>query len=152
MSSGGQNGGGPRRPAAAFPGLDATIRNPLASAGGQFNKQPSIDFSVEEEEGDGEANVVVASRGKSPPTRLQSTNGDDYYGGGGVGGQLPEYTDDLYDIQPDKVKKKKKTLIQKNSLMLVLFSPLSSLIFCCTSFFLFKSLFSLCFDLPNQHS
>jgi hypothetical protein len=133
VSSGGQNGGGSRRPAAAFPGLDATIRNPLASAGGQFNKQPSIDFSVEEEGGVGEANVVVASRGKSPPTRLQSSGGDDYYGGGGVGGQLPEYTDDLYDMQPDKVKKM-KTLTEKNSLMFVLFSLLSSLILCCTSF------------------
>ena len=72
--------------AAAFPGLEATIRHQSPQL-----KQPSIDFS--DDNGGSDGDVVVASHGRSPPTRIR----DDYYGG-----QLPEYEEEVYDTLPDK--------------------------------------------------
>ena len=57
----------------------------------RFRVQPSIDFS--DDNGGSDGDVVVASHGRSPPTRIR----DDYYGG-----QLPEYEEEVYDTLPDK--------------------------------------------------
>jgi hypothetical protein len=89
---GGSGLGGQKRPA-AFPGLEATIRQQLPPP--QLNKPPSIDF-VEEGGSDGNGEVVIASHGRSPPPRIR----DDYYSGGG--GPLVDYEDDIYDMPTEK--------------------------------------------------